>query len=39
MVVGAVDLSLDPFDLVGFARNGALARGEMRVFDRESSGF
>ena len=39
VVVGAVDLSLDPFELVGFARNGALARGEMRVFDRESSGF
>ena len=39
VVVGAVDLSLDPFELVGFARNGALARGEMRVFDRESNGF
>ena len=38
-VVSAVDLSLDPFELVGFARNGALAREEMRVFDRESSGF
>lgn len=38
-VVGAVDLSLDPFELVGFARNGALARKEMRVFDRDSEGF
>lgn len=38
-VVGAVDLSLDPFELVGFARNNALARGEMRVFDRDSEGF
>ena len=39
VVVSAVDLSLDPFELVGFARNGALARGDMRVFDRASSGF
>lgn len=39
VVVGAVDLSLDPFELVGFARNGALARDVMRVFDARSSGF
>lgn len=39
VVVSAVDLSLDPFELVGFARNGALARGAMRVFDRASNGF
>lgn len=39
VIVGAVDLSLDPFELVGFARNGALARGTMRVFDRHSQGF
>lgn len=39
VVVCAVDLSLDPFELVGFARNGALAQGEMRVFDRQSNGF
>ena len=38
-IVGGVDLSLDPFELVGFARNGALARDEMRVFDRRSQGF
>jgi len=38
-VAGAVDLSLDPFELVGFARNDALARGEMRVFDQRSNGF
>src|SRR5262249_43932793 len=34
-----VDLSLDPFELVGFAKTGALARDEMRVFDRRSNGF
>jgi enediyne polyketide synthase len=33
VVVAAVDLSLDPFELVGFSRNGALAADEMRVFD------
>lgn len=39
VLVCAVDLSLDPFELVGFARNGAMARSAMRVFDRESQGF
>ncbi len=39
VVVVAVDLSLDPFELVGFARNQALARDEMRVFDARSNGF
>ena len=38
-LVGAVDLSLDPFELVGFARNGALATELMSVFDARSSGF
>jgi enediyne polyketide synthase len=39
VVVAAVDLSLDPFELVGFSRNGALASGEMRVFDARAAGF
>ena len=39
VLVGGVDLSLDPFELIGFAKTGALAKGEMRVYDRESSGF
>ncbi len=38
-LVGAVDLSLDPFELVGFSRNGALAREDMRVFDEIPTGF
>ncbi|HEV2843959.1 MAG TPA: beta-ketoacyl synthase N-terminal-like domain-containing protein, partial [Thermoanaerobaculia bacterium] len=38
-LAGGVDLSLDPFELVGFARVEALARGEMRVFDARSAGF
>ncbi len=39
VLVGAVDLSLDPFELIGFARNGALSRSTMRVFDQASDGF
>src|SRR5262249_58613 len=38
-LAGGVDLSLDPFELVGFARVGALSPGEMRVYDQRSSGF
>ncbi|OJF16228.1 type I polyketide synthase [Couchioplanes caeruleus] len=38
-LAGGVDLSLDPFELVGFARVGALARGGMRVYDRRPTGF
>jgi enediyne polyketide synthase len=38
-LAGGVDLSLDPFELVGFAKAGALAHGEMRIYDEESSGF
>ncbi|MFG2566222.1 SDR family NAD(P)-dependent oxidoreductase [Streptomyces sp. NPDC048567] len=38
-VVGGVDLSIDPFEVIGFAKTGALATGEMRVYDRGSNGF
>jgi len=38
-LVGGVDLSLDPFELVGFSKAGALARGDMKVYDQESTGF
>ncbi|WP_262403128.1 type I polyketide synthase [Actinomadura sp. CNU-125] len=38
-VAGGVDLSIDPFEIIGFAKTGALARGEMRVYDRGSNGF
>jgi enediyne polyketide synthase len=38
-IAGGVDLSLDPFELVGFAKTGALAPDEMRVFDKRSAGF
>ncbi|MBO0611226.1 type I polyketide synthase [Myceligenerans salitolerans] len=38
-VAGGVDLSIDPFEIVGFAKTGALARREMRLYDRDSNGF
>ncbi|MDE3858111.1 type I polyketide synthase [Sinorhizobium meliloti] len=39
VITGAVDLSLDPFELIGFSRNGALSPTRMRVFDERSNGF
>ncbi|TDC40373.1 SDR family NAD(P)-dependent oxidoreductase [Micromonospora sp. 15K316] len=39
VVAGGVDLSIDPFEIIGFAKTGALATGEMRVYDRGSNGF
>ncbi|HEY2168711.1 MAG TPA: type I polyketide synthase, partial [Candidatus Angelobacter sp.] len=38
-LAGGVDLSLDPFELAGFSKLGALAADKMRVFDEHSSGF
>jgi enediyne polyketide synthase len=38
-LAGGVDLSLDPFELVGFAKTGALAPEEMRIYDERSAGF
>lgn len=38
-LAGGVDLSLDPFELVGFARAGALATDLMRIYDQRSAGF
>ena len=39
VIAGGVDLSIDPFEVIGFAKTGALATGEMRVYDRHSNGF
>lgn len=39
MIVGGVDLSLDPFEMVGFAKTQALARTHMRVYDVAAEGF
>lgn len=38
-LAGGVDISLDPFELVGFAKAEALTANEMRVYDRQASGF
>ncbi|MBP9854375.1 MAG: SDR family NAD(P)-dependent oxidoreductase [Candidatus Omnitrophica bacterium] len=39
VLAGGVDVSLDPFELVGFSKVGALAKDEMRVYDQRASGF
>ena len=39
VIAGGVDLSIDPFELIGFAKTGALARTEMRIYDEGSNGF
>ncbi|MDH4281121.1 MAG: SDR family NAD(P)-dependent oxidoreductase [Myxococcales bacterium] len=36
---GGVDVSLDAFELVGFARVGALSDSDMKVYDRAGNGF
>jgi acyl transferase domain-containing protein len=36
---GGVDISLDTFELVGFAKAGALTAEDMNVYDRKASGF
>jgi len=38
-VVGGIDISLDTFELIGFAKTNALTRGDMKVYDRRASGF
>ncbi len=38
-IAGGVDLSVDPFELVGFAKTGALASEAMRVYDARAAGF
>jgi len=38
-LAGGVDISLDPFELVGFAKTGALTAGDMTVYDKKASGF
>lgn len=38
-LAGGVDLSLDPFEIVGFAKTMALASDEMRIYDKRSAGF
>jgi enediyne polyketide synthase len=39
VIAGGVDVSLDPFELVGFAKAGALTATEMAVYDERGNGF
>lgn len=36
---GGIDISLDTFELIGFAKTGALTADEMRVYDKRANGF
>ena len=38
-VAGGIDISLDTFELVGFAKANALTKADMKVYDRRASGF
>ena len=38
-LAGGVDLSLDPLELVGLAKTGVLASGDMRIYDENPTGF
>jgi enediyne polyketide synthase len=38
-LAGGVDISLDTFELIGFAKTGALSAADMTVYDRGASGF
>ncbi len=38
-LAGGVDISLDTFELIGFAKVGALTAQDMTVYDRVASGF
>lgn len=39
VIAGGVDMSLDPFELIGFSRLGALATEQMRIYDADPTGF
>ncbi len=38
-LAGGVDISLDTFELIGFAKTGALTVKDMMVYDRRGNGF
>jgi acyl transferase domain-containing protein len=38
-LAGGVDISLDTFEMIGFAKTGALSPDEMRVYDQRGNGF
>ncbi|GAB4194915.1 MAG: hypothetical protein Tsb002_26900 [Wenzhouxiangellaceae bacterium] len=38
-LAGGVDVSLDTFELIGFAKTSALTKADMNVYDRRGKGF
>ncbi|WP_372364434.1 SDR family NAD(P)-dependent oxidoreductase [Candidatus Uabimicrobium sp. HlEnr_7] len=38
-IAGGVDISLDPFEMVGFSKAGALAKGPLSIYDQNASGM
>jgi enediyne polyketide synthase len=38
-VAGGVDVSLDPLELIGMAKAGVLATGDVRIYDETPTGF
>jgi enediyne polyketide synthase len=38
-IAGGVDLSLDPLELIGLAKAGVLATADVRIYDREPTGY
>lgn len=39
VLAGGVDISLDPFEIVGFAKAQALARDDIRPYDEAANGM
>jgi enediyne polyketide synthase len=38
-IAGGVDISLDPLELIGLAKAGVLATTDVRIYDRDPSGY
>ena len=38
-IAGGVDISLDPFELIGLAKSGVLATGDVRIYDEHPTGY
>ncbi len=39
IIAGGVDISLDPFEIIGFAKTKALARDDIRPYDERAAGM
>jgi enediyne polyketide synthase len=38
-IAGGVDISLDPLELIGLAKTGVLATGQVRIYDEQPTGY